>query len=100
MAGACLEYRLRDLVGGGKHPARQRLLGQLTLGEALGDDEAGEHEADVHAVLSLLEVQRVAPAAERELAGGVGARVPARDAARGARDVRDRARRRAAQERQ
>src|SRR6185503_6893466 len=40
--------------------------------EALRRDEAGHHEADVHAVLLLLRVQTVAPADQRELARGVG----------------------------
>ena len=49
---------------------------------------------------ALLEVQRVGPAHERELARRVAARPRARDPAGGAGDVDDRAGRRAAQERQ
>ena len=42
-------------------------LDELRLREALGRDEARQHEADVDAVRALLEVQRVGPAGEREL---------------------------------
>ncbi len=59
-------------------PARERLLDQLGLREALGRDEAGQHEADVDAVLALLGPQRVRPAGERELRGAVGAACRAR----------------------
>ena len=52
----------------------------------------------MHAVRSLLDVKRVAPTGERELAGRIAARLAARDPARGAGDVHDRARRRPPQE--
>ena len=52
----------------GYHPACPCALEQLALWKALGHDEAGQHHSHVHAVRALLEVQRVIPTAQRELA--------------------------------
>ena len=57
-------------------PTSQRVCGaaaQPLVREALGRDEPGQHDADVHAVRLLLEPDRLAPAGERELRRRVGA---------------------------
>ena len=66
------EDRVGGLLRRRDHPAGRKLGTQLTLGEALGGDESGQHEANVNAVRKLLSVKRVAPAGERKLARGVG----------------------------
>ena len=68
-------------------------LDQLALGEALGATKPGSTRPTWTPCGALLEVQRVGPAGERELARRVGAGVPARHPPGGARDVDDRARR-------
>ena len=92
--------RVRDLLRSGDHPAGQPAVAQLRLRKALGRDEARQHHPDVHAVGALLQVQRVAPPDERELARRVGAGVPARHTTGRAGHVHDRARRGAAQQRE
>ena len=99
-AGADLVDRLGDPLRLGDDPAGQGLRLQLGRREALGLDEPRQDHADVDAVRALLGVEGVGPADERELARRVGAGRGAGDAAGGAGDVDDRARRRGAQQRQ
>ena len=95
-----VEDRPRAALRRRDQPARERVVVELGLREALGGDEARQHEPDVDAAGRLLAGQRVRPARERELARRVGAGARPRHAPRGARDVDDRARRAAAQQRQ
>ncbi len=99
-AGAAWWIASATFSGLGDDPAGERFFAQLGRREALGADEAGQDHADVDAVRLLLGVEGVGPADQGELAGRVGAGAGAGDAAGGAGDVDDRARRRCAEQRQ
>ena len=92
--GPASHDRLGDRVRASETIHRVCGLASSSVGrEALGLDEARQHEPDVNAVRALLGVQRVAPADQGELARRVGAGVGPRDARRGAGDVDDGTRR-------